>query len=55
MSDKKINIVMADKCYNLCIKSYQEKLLSPYEKECLKTCLEGMHGLKIEFYNSCNK
>ncbi|KAM3129216.1 hypothetical protein pb186bvf_018691 [Paramecium bursaria] len=26
MSDKKINLVMADKCYNLCIKSYQEKM-----------------------------
>jgi hypothetical protein len=29
-----------------------EKILNPIEKECMTTCLENIHGLKIEFLNN---
>lgn len=32
-----------------------EKLLTPFEKECMMKCLENVHGLKIEFYNAFHK
>lgn len=40
---------MIQKCYMICVQSYMEKPLSPKEKECMATCLENIHGLKIEF------
>lgn len=30
---------MINKCAHICIESFMEKLLNPYEKECLNTCL----------------
>lgn len=32
-----------------------EKMLTPFEKECMMKCLENIHGLKIEFYNAFKK
>lgn len=46
---------MADVCYNQCVKSYMEKILTPFEKECMMKCLENIQGLRIEFYNAFNK
>ncbi len=43
---------MISMCYEKCVKSYMEKILNPFEKECMAQCLENMHGLKIVFYNN---
>lgn len=48
-------IFMSDQCYNKCVNSYMEKMLTPFEKECMMKCLENIHGLKIEFYNAFKK
>lgn len=32
-----------------------EKILTPFEKECMMKCLENIQGLRIEFYNAFNK
>ncbi|CAD8090581.1 unnamed protein product [Paramecium sonneborni] len=50
-----VKLYMADLCYNQCVKSYMEKILTPFEKECMMKCLENIQGLRIEFYNAFNK
>ena len=39
------------KCFDTCIDTFKHKLLTPTEKECMKTCLKNMRGLYIEYSN----
>lgn len=41
MHEERINIHMTTKCFQHCVTSFMEKLLTPWEKECMNTCLKN--------------
>jgi hypothetical protein len=45
---------MTNKCFDICIKSFQEKPLSPFDKECMHTCLQNLNAFYLEVKNSFN-
>jgi len=50
--EKEINFEMSLKCYDHCVKSFMEKILSPYEKECFTHCFQNLTNFYIEVHNS---
>ncbi|EWS72877.1 Tim10/DDP family zinc finger protein (macronuclear) [Tetrahymena thermophila SB210] len=49
---QRVQLYQIDKCFNQCVKSFMEKLFTPYEKECLQNCIQNMVGFEIEFNNA---
>ena len=49
--EEKAENLMISKCYNFCSKSYMEKHLNPYEKECMNSCLQNLYAFYIETNN----
>ena len=45
---------MIKECYKYCVKSYSDKVLSPYEKECYNLCLTNFYSFYVEVKNSLN-
>ena len=50
--EKDINFEMTVRCYDHCVKSFMEKILSPYEKECFTHCYQNLTSFYIEVHNS---
>lgn len=43
---------MSLKCYDYCVKSYMEKILNPYEKECMQNCYQTLYSFYLEVHNN---
>ena len=50
--EKEINFEMTLRCYDHCVKSFMEKVLSPFEKECFTHCFQNLTNFYIEVHNS---
>jgi len=37
--EEKAHVLMISRCFSLCVKSFMEKRLSPFEKECMNQCV----------------
>lgn len=39
-------------CFKICINSFEEKALTPYEKDCMSSCLENQVSTLLELHNN---
>lgn len=39
-------------CFKKCVNSFEEKAVSPYERECFYPCIENQVILSVELHNN---
>ena len=46
-----MRLYFTSRCFETCVNSFKNKLLTPIEKDCFKTCVNNLRGLYIEYDN----